>query len=740
MMMTAGQLEQDSFDVGHAPMSACPACVAAPSAERIAQMAPPKDARLMFSLPMAHCAACISTVESGLQAVPGVHSARVNLTMKRVAVDADPTVTAPQLIAALKGVGYEAHELDAGLLSATETDKQGRDLLMRLGVAFFSMMNVMLLSIAVWAGAEAATRDMFHWISAAIAIPTVIFSGQPFFKSAWASLRVGRLGMDVPISLALILATSISLFETIYSGHHAYFDAAVMLSFFLLAGRYLDHRTRAVARSAAEELAALEVPRANVLVDGAEVVRPISEVAAGDLVRVRPGGRMPVDGEIVDGASEVDRSLLTGESLPVFAGVGMAVSAGEVNLTGPLTLRVTAAGKDSSLYRMADLVAVAESAKTKYTSLAERASALYSPLVHIMSFGAFGYWMWQTGGDVRYAVNISAAVLIITCPCALGLAVPAVVTAASGKLFRKGLLIKNGTALERLADVDTVIFDKTGTLTMGTPEATNLAEHPRPAVGVALALANASSHPLAMALAQGARAAGIVPADLTDLREVPGYGVEALWRGQPVRLGRAAWVGAEALDQTATYLAAGDGKPRAFTFEDSIRPGAESAIAGLRAQGMDIQLISGDVEGAVANLAARLGITNWVSGALPAEKVSLVRALTLTGRRVLMVGDGLNDTAALAAAHVSISPATALDAARTASDIVLLGQDMAPISDATRIARQATRRMVENFGISAAYNVIAVPLALVGSATPLAAALAMSLSSITVSLNALRLK
>jgi Cu2+-exporting ATPase len=739
-MTIAGPLDQDSFDTGHAQMSACPACVAAPSAERIAQMAPPKDARLMFSLPMAHCAACISTVETGLQAVPGVHSARVNLTMKRVSVDADPSVTAPQLIAALKGVGYEAHELDAGLLSATETDKQGRDLLMRLGVAFFSMMNVMLLSIAVWSGAEAATRDMFHWISAAIAIPTVIFSGQPFFKSAWASLRVGRLGMDVPISLALILASSISLFETIYSGHHAYFDAAVMLSFFLLLGRYLDHRTRAVARSAAEELAALEVPRASVLLDGAEVVRPISEVVAGDLVRVRPGGRMPVDGEIVEGASEVDRSLLTGESLPVFAGVGMLVSAGEVNLTGPLTLRVTAAGKDSSLHRMADLVAIAESAKTKYTSLAERAARLYSPLVHIMSFGAFGYWMWQTGGDVRFAINISAAVLIITCPCALGLAVPAVVTAASGKLFRKGLLIKNGTALERLAEVDTVVFDKTGTLTMGAPEVTNLADHPRQAVEVAAALALASSHPLATALAQGARAAGITPADLTDVQEVPGYGIQALWRGQPVRLGRAVWVGAEALDQTATYLAAGEGKPRAFTFEDRIRPGAETAIAALKAQGKDIRLISGDAEGAVANLAGRLGIADWISGALPAEKVSLVRSLTLSGRRVLMVGDGLNDTAALAAAHVSISPATALDAARTASDIVLLGQDMAPIGDATRIARQATRRMIENFGISGAYNVIAVPLALIGSATPLAAALAMSLSSITVSLNALRLK
>lgn len=733
-------LEPDAFENGHASASACPACVAAPSAERIAQMAKPDHARLVLSLPAAHCAACISTVEQALHAMQGVQSARVNLTMKRVSVDAATTVTADQVIETLKGVGYEAHELDAGLLSATETDKQGRELLMRLGVAFFSMMNVMLLSVAVWSGAEGVTRDMFHWISAAIALPTVLFSGQPFFKSAWAGLKVGRLGMDFPISLALVLASSISLFETFYSGHHAYFDAAVMLCFFLLLGRYLDHRTRAVARSAAEELAALEVPRALVLADGAEVLRPISEVAVGDLVRVRPGGRMPVDGVVEDGTSEVDRSLLTGESLPVFAGPGTVVSAGEVNLTGPLTLRVTAAGKDSSLHRMADLVAVAESAKTKYTTLAERAASWYSPLVHILSFSAFGFWMWKTGGDVRFAINISAATLIITCPCALGLAVPAVVTAASGRLFRKGLLIKHGTALERLAQVDTVVFDKTGTLTMGAPEVTNLADHPRAAVEVAAALASASSHPLATALADAARAAGIHPARVEDLREVPGYGVEGLWRGQKVRLGRANWCDADEADVTATYLCTGEGKARAFTFTDRLRPGAETAIAALIAQGKAIRLISGDTAGAVAALATRLGITDWVSGALPAEKAALVRDLTAQGRKVLMVGDGLNDTAALAAAHVSISPATALDAARTASDIVLLGQDMAAIGDATRISRQATRRIIENFGVSAAYNVIAVPLALIGAATPLAAALAMSLSSITVSLNALRLK
>jgi len=678
----------------------------------------------------------MSTVENGLQAVPGVRSARVNLTLRRVSVDADPEVTAESLIPILAGLGYEAHELDPGLLSATETDKQGQELLMRLGVAGFAMMNVMLLSVAVWSGAGDATRDLFHWVSAAIALPTVVFAGQPFFKSAWASLRVGRLGMDVPISLAIILASSISLFETFNSGDHAYFDAAVMLVFFLLAGRYLDHRTRAVARSAAEELAALEVPRAIRVVEGVEETVAISSLSVGDTVLVRPGGRMPVDGEVISGMSEVDRSLLTGESLPAVAGPGTLVAAGEINLTGPLRVRVIAAGRDSSLHRMADLVAVAESTKTQYTSLAERAARAYSPLVHILSFGAFGYWMWATGGDMRYAVNISAAVLIITCPCALGLAVPAVVTAASGKLFRKGLLIKDGTALERLAEVDYVVFDKTGTLTLGTPTPTNLDQLPMDALAVATALAAGSSHPLAQAIT---RAAVVLPAQVSDVREVPGYGIEARMEGQIVRLGRAEWVGATPALETATYLSVA-GQTHAILFADKLRPGAETAVAAMQTAGLRLMLLSGDAPAPVADLAARLGIVDFAAGKLPAEKVAHVRALQDQGHKVLMIGDGLNDTAALAQAYVSISPASALDAARTASDIVLLGQDMAPVADALRIAKQSTRRIRENFALSAGYNVIAVPLALMGLATPLLAALAMSISSITVSLNALRLR
>ena len=715
---------------------ACPGCLAVPTEPACPA---PKDVQVALSLPGIHCSACIATVERELNAHPGVEDARVNLTLKRALIKATADVRAADLIPVLEQVGYEAHELDSGALSVTQSDKAGRDLLVRLAVAGFASMNVMLLSVSVWSGATDATRDMFHWISAAIAVPAIAFSAHPFLTNAWSALRVGRMNMDVPIVLAILLALITSLWETVLSGKHAYFDAVLALTFFLLAGRYLDYRTRAIARSAAEELTALEVPRAIRLLDGVEEEINVATLKVGDLVLVRPGGRMPVDGEIVSGKSELDRSLLTGETLPVFAQEGQAVSAGEVNLTGPLIIRSTAVGEDTSLHRMADLVAITESGRSRYTSLADKAAKLYAPGVHILSALSFLGW-YIYSGDIRTALNIAAAVLIITCPCALGLAVPAVTTAASGRLFRSGMLIKHATALERLAEVDTVVFDKTGTLTSGVPELVNLGDHPQTVLEVALALAEASSHPLSLALARAAREVGIKPASLRKIVEVPGYGTEGFYRDQRVRLGRAAWVGGQDGEQTAAWFSIDSHPSVRFTFTDSLRTGATEAVAALRAADKKVILISGDTKGAVRALADMLGIDDWIAQALPQDKAAKVQELSDQGRHILMVGDGLNDTAALAAAHVSISPASALDAARVASDIVLLGNDLSSIADACDSAVKATRRIRENFRIATVYNVIAVPLAVAGLATPLIAALAMSTSSITVSLNALRLR
>ncbi|KUP91696.1 heavy metal translocating P-type ATPase [Tritonibacter horizontis] len=727
-------------DAAHPRLAVCPGCI--PGVADPVNPAP-TVARLALSLPTIHCQACISTLERALGAMPGVRSARVNLTLKRALVEAEPDLCAADLISMCEGLGFEAHELDLTALTSTQSDRAGRALLVRLAVAGFASMNVMLLSISVWSGASDATRDMFHWISAAITFPAIVFSAQPFFHNAWNALRARRLNMDVPIVLALVLALATSFWETSLSGEHAYFDAALTLTFFLLAGRYLDHRTRAAARSAAEELSALEVPRAWRLdATGQATEVAVADLQVGDLIRVRPGGRMPVDGVIVDGRSECDRSLLTGETLPVLAEPGAEVSAGEVNLTGPLTLRATAVGQDTSLHRLADLVAIAESGRSRYSSLADNAARLYAPGVHILSALAFAGW-YLYSFDLRMALNIAAAVLIITCPCALGLAVPAVTTAASGRLFRAGLLVKHATALERLAEVDTVVFDKTGTLTAGTPEVVNLSELSPRQRAVALALAAGSAHPLAQSLTKAILAAGERPAPVADLTEIPGDGIEASSEGRRVRLGRASWIGLDlntGAAQTATWLDIGEGDPFAIFFADAPRPGAARLVGQLQEAGKRVVLISGDTTAPVADLAARLGISEWHAEVLPAQKAAHVAALTQSGHRVLMVGDGLNDTAALAGAHVSISPASALDAARVASDIVLLGQDLVPIAEACRLATTATRRIRQNFRIATVYNIIAVPLAIAGLATPLIAALAMSTSSVSVSLNALRLR
>lgn len=710
---------------------ACPGCIAVPMDADLPEAAPDD---ILLSLPEIHCQVCIRSAEQALLARDDVAAARVNLTLKRAYITPAGDVDENELIDTLKDAGVLAYPLDPTVLRSTETARAGQALLMRLAVAGFAAMNVMLLSVAVWSGATDATRDMFHWISAAIALPAVTFAGQPFFVGAWRALSARRLSMDVPIALAIILALGTSLWETVLSGHHAYFDAALTLCFFLLAGRYLEFRTRAAARSAAEELTALEVPRATRMIGGVPVEGPVAELSVGDLVLVRGGGRVPVDGIVTAGHAEIDRSFLTGETIPVAAGPGTEIAAGAVVISGPLTIRATAVGRETSLHRLADLVAVAEAGRANYTPLADRAAALYAPGVHILAGLAFVGWLiWA--GDVRVALNIAAAVLIITCPCALGLAVPAVTTAASGALFRKGVLIKNATALERLATVDTVVFDKTGTLTEGAPEIVNWDALDAQTQSIALGLADASTHPLSKAIARkaGDRAA------LTDIREVPGFGTEGHWQGRIVRIGRTGWAGPQQdTGGLMTWLDLGDGAPAAITFTDSLRAGTVEAVQALKAAGLRVEILSGDRSAAVDEVAKAAGIDVARANCLPEDKVDHISRLRDEGRTILMVGDGLNDTGALAAADVSLSPASALDAARVASDMVLLGQSFEVLPQAVHCARAARRRISENFKIATIYNIIAVPLAVIGLATPLIAALAMSSSSITVSLNALR--
>ena len=687
------------------------------------------QANVYLSLPGIHCAGCIGKVERALSDLPGVRSARVNLSLKRVAIATELPV--PTLVEALAAVGYDAHPLDSDLLDKGH-DPQGRALLFRLGLSGFAMMNVMLLSVSVWSGAEAATRDMFHLISAAIALPVILISAQPFLRNAWSALKVRTLNMDVPISLAILLAAGMSLYETLHGGEHAYFDAAISLTFFLLIGRYLDHRSRAAARSAASELSALEVRTAQRMRGEVAETVAVADLVVGDVIQIPTGVRVPADGMLLSNEARTDRSFLTGESDAIALSGGDAVQAGEVNLGQPFRMRATAVGEDTTLRRVAALVETAENARNRYTALADRAARIYAPTVHLLALAAFLAWMAATG-DMRHAINIAIAVLIITCPCALGLAVPAVSTAAIGKLYDMGFLVKSGTALERMAEVDTVVFDKTGTLTLpglglGLSRLTDEAR------AVALSLAQSSSHPTSRALVSAL--ADTAPARVTGIAEIPGDGVEGLWNGQTVRLGRGGWIGA---DFAGLGLSIGP-EPFEIAQHEQLRPGAADALAELKSMGLTIMLMSGDRTVAVEEAAARLGIEEIHAGVSAEEKHAILASLADDGHKVAMVGDGLNDAASLAAAHASIAPSSALDATRNAADIVVLRETFADIPRIFRTARAATHLSRQNFAIATLYNMIAVPVALAGFATPLIAALSMSSSSITVLLNALRVR
>ncbi|MGF1552694.1 MAG: heavy metal translocating P-type ATPase [Paracoccaceae bacterium] len=734
---------------------------AAPALGRFVEPEGAGRARLDLMVPSIHCAACLGAIERGVGALDGVASARVHLGLRRLSVLFDPARLAPEaILSALDGLGHEGRPYDAAALAGIERDEVGRDLLARLGVAGFATMNVMLMSVAVWAGAEDATRDLLHWVSALVALPAIAFAGQPFFRSGSRALAAGRLTMDVPISLAVLLAAGVSLYETAISGHHAYFDAGISLVFFLLIGRYLDHRTRARARSAAAELSALAARSATLVrADGTRVGMAIEDVAPGYRLAVAPGERVPADGTVVAGRSDLDRSMVTGESVPEAIGPGSAVHAGMTNLSGAIEIAGTATGEGTVLAEIARLVEAAERGRTRMEAWADAAARHYAWSVHAVAMLALAGWLVATGGDVHASITIAAAVLIITCPCALGLAVPAVHTVASGRLFRRGILLKDGRALEALTGIDTVVFDKTGTLTTGRPRLVDDGRADDLAWSVAAALARASSHPLARALAEAAQTRGVVPAAIEDAREVPGAGVEAVFAGDPVKLGRpdwvkpaggcadcknkgcvgAIWAGLLAVDErSGVALRIGKAEPVAFAFEDELREDAAETVAALKARGLSVTLLSGDAEGAVARAAKAAGIDDWRSGMRPEAKLAALDALAAGGRRVLMVGDGINDAPALAAAAASMSPVAAADVSRAAAGLVFTGARLGAVVEAIDTAATAAARARQNFAMAAIYNLVAVPVALAGFVTPLVAALAMSGSSIAVMANALR--
>ncbi|ARQ00527.1 heavy metal translocating P-type ATPase [Pseudorhodoplanes sinuspersici] len=692
-----------------------------------------------------HCGGCIGRIEKSLKAVEGIRDARLNFTSRRLTLSwSDPQFDPANAIRLLERMGYHANPFKRQLSEDQEV-AQSKFLLRYVAVAGFAAMNIMLLSVSVWSGngtdITPETRDLFHWLSAAIALPAAAYAGQPFFRSAWNAVKVRQVNMDVPISLGILLALGMSLYETIHHAEHAYFDSAVMLIFFLLCGRVLDQMMRRRTRAVAGNLAALKADTAYRLMDHGELVQiPAAALRIGDRILVRAGERIAADGIVLSGHAQIDESLITGETMPHKAEAGRQVYAGSINHDGTLTIRVTAAGENTFLDDIDRLLDKAVNARSRYVRLSDRIARGYAPMVHTAAALTFIGWM-LAGQSTHDAIIAAISVLIITCPCALALAIPAVQVVAASKLFRSGVFLNSGDAIERLAEADIAIFDKTGTLTLPEAHLVNAADIDPGILALAGRLALTSRHPLARAIA--AAQPSLHPLD--DVTEEHGRGVRAMVDGIEARLGSPAFcavdVPADLLRHYpgASLIAFRHGAQHAVFFVNQVlRPEATKTVQALARLGLEIRILSGDRVQPVEQVAASLGVTQWRAGLSPTEKVAIIETLKAEGRKVLMVGDGLNDAPSLAAANVSISPISAADLSQAQADAVFLGKGLTPVLTTVQTARHARRIMRQNLWLAIVYNIIAVPVAMAGLITPLIAAAAMSGSSILVTLNALR--
>ncbi|HET9717420.1 MAG TPA: heavy metal translocating P-type ATPase [Pseudolabrys sp.] len=689
------------------------------------------------------CGACIARIENVIKSLPGITEARLNYTTRRLHVAwAEGQIEPDRILQALESSGYRGYPF-LPRRAEQEYTAEARRLTRCLAVAGFAAMNIMLLSVSVWSGNATditpETRDFFHWASALIALPAAAYAGRPFFASAWRSLKSRAVNMDVPISIGVILALGMSLVETIRHAEHAYFDSAIMLLFFLLIGRTLDHAMRRKTRAVAGNLAALRTETAHRFAGDELVVVPAAALAPGDRLLVRPGERFPVDGTVIGGDSEIDESVVTGETERRKVGPGATVYAGSVNYSGALTLRVTAAGGAALIDEIEKLLDRAASAKSSAIRLADRVSRIYAPLVHVAAASTLVGWL-MAGSSVHDAVVTAIAVLIITCPCALALAIPAVQVVASGAFFRAGIILNSGDAVERLAEVDTIVFDKTGTLTLPEPRVVNAAAIDPGLLQMAARLALASRHPLAVALSHECS----IKVPFQNVTEEPGQGIRATIDGIEARLGSATFCGLphSVCDHPGTsriYFAHGRDRI-AILISQKLRSDAAEAVNSLMRLGLELRILSGDRAEAVEAAARALGITRWGAGLTPTAKIAEIEALKTSGRRILMVGDGVNDAPSLAVAHVSLSPISAAEITQAHADAVFLGDRLGPVVDAVRITRRARALMTQNLWLAAVYNAIAVPIAIAGAVTPLIAALAMSGSSMLVTLNALRVR
>jgi Cu2+-exporting ATPase len=718
-----------------------------------------------------HCAACVWLIEQGLRGTAGVVDARVNLTGRRLRLRWDNArVRLSDLLERLAQLGYAAVPFDPKAAEGS-LQRENRKLLFRMAFAAFGAMNLMWISIALYAGAdEGEFRDLFHWIGFLIATPTLAYSGWPFYQGAWRGLRQLRLGMDLPIAIGASITYLYSLYVTVSGSGHVYWDTVVNFLFVILVGRYLEAISKRQAVSATQRLLDLQPRVATLLVDGSESVVPIRAVRPGDLMLVRPGDTIPADGFVAGGESSVDESMLTGESVRVPRQVGDKVSAGTLNGTGALRIRVSAVLRDSALGRIVELVENAQSSKAPIQCTADRIVPWF--VAATLGLGLFTFLFWVRS-DAETALMAATSVLIITCPCAFGLATPMAIAVASGTGARNGILVKTGEVLETLSHIDHFVFDKTGTITEGRPRLTAIRDaegdwpvdapeqwtsERRDQLALAAAVEHLSEHPLGRAVVDCADELGLSyrAREVQGFAAEPGFGVRAQVDGVGVVIGTTAWLNrcgveawpasqgdllSEAASAGAEIHCAIDGREvLRLRLEDRPRVDAARTVAALRADGVEVTLLTGDRRAVAERIAAEIGADRVIAEVLPEDKDRVIDELRRGGQRVAMVGDGINDAPALVRADVGIAMGSATDVSIASADIVLIGGELARVRDAGQLARRTLKTIRQNIGLSITYNLIMVPLAMAALITPLVAAISMPLSSLAVIGNSARIR
>ncbi|TCP07076.1 heavy metal translocating P-type ATPase [Caldimonas thermodepolymerans] len=705
-----------------------------------------------FSIEGMYCAACSVAIEEALKALPGVREADVNPGTRRARVQWEEGRVRPsEMMAAVERAGYRATPVLA-LQAETARHEESRRALWRLFVAGFCMMQVMMYAVPTYYAAPGDMTDdiwqLLQWASWLLSIPVVLFSAGPFLQGAWRDLRAGRIGMDVPVALGIVVTFIASTGATFdpggIFGSEVYFDSLTMFVFFLLCGRYLELRARNATAGALEALMhRLPETVERLEADGRTSTVPVRQLRAGDRVRVHPGQAFPADGRLLEGRAQVDEALLTGESRPQLRVAGDPLVAGSYNLSSPVVMLVQRTGQDT---RYAQIVALMERASADRPALARLADRIAGPFLWVVLLAAVGAAaVWATIEPQR-AVWVAVAVLIVTCPCALSLATPSALLSAAGALARRGILVQRLQALEALARADLFVFDKTGTLTEDRLTLVQQDVSPpwtrEQVAAMVAALARASLHPVSQALRRETAQATAAP--LQSVEELPGQGLQGLdAQGRCWRLGRPGYAAPLALvspmSGTTAWLSVDGEVVARFMFEESLRPDARRAVAALREDGVEVLLLTGDRLPAARRIAEALGIEQVRAGATPEGKLQVVQAAQAAGRRVAMVGDGINDGPVLARADVSLAMGQGAALARARADFTLLSGRLGDVVAARRLAVRTLRVIGQNLAWAATYNAVSIPLAVLGYMPPWLAGLGMAASSLLVVLNAWRL-